>query len=60
MDAHAVDQQQVLMGDLAHHAGGLKEGLAEEKQDHEGNQTNTMEIADVIMEIIYIILLYTF
>ena len=48
------------MGDLAHHAGGLKEGLAEEKQDHEGNQTNTMEIAAVIMEIIYIILLYTF
>ena len=69
MDAHAIDQQQVLMGDLAHHAGGLKEGLEGEKKDHEGTQTNTMEewtqrkenekgsgchLVAVIMDIIYV------
>ena len=54
MDTHTVDQQQVLMGDLAHHAGGLKEGLAGEKKDHEGTQANKMEIVAIIMDIIYI------
>jgi len=37
MDTHAIDEQQVLMGELTHHAGRLKEGLAVEKQDMKGN-----------------------